>query len=152
MDTVARKQDRTLLIVIATVVALVVVALVVVFTRGGAAPLDESTPAGVVQRYTQAVVAGDQETARTYLTSERQEECESTDSGSVDGIRVTLASTQERESTADVEVTVTYTSGGGIFGTQEYGSDERFELVRDGSRWAIKTAPWQFVICMEDYQ
>ena len=64
MDTVTRKPDRTLLIVIATVVALVVVALVVVFTRGGAAPLDESTPAGVVQRYTQAVVAGDQEAAR----------------------------------------------------------------------------------------
>lgn len=151
MDTVARKPDRTLLIVIAAVVALVVVALIVVFTRGSE-PLDESTPAGTVQRYAEAVVAGDHEAARELLTSELRSDCNRTDNGPLDGIRVTLDSTVERGDTADVIVSVVYASGGGIFGPSEYSTEDRFVLVREGSRWAVETAPWQFTVCEEVYE
>ena len=55
--------------------ALVVVALVVVFTRGAPAPLDESTPEGVVQRYSAAVIEGDEATAITYLVPALGDDC-----------------------------------------------------------------------------
>ena len=54
-----RRSRITLIALIAGVVLVVVIALIAVFTRGGAAPLDEGTPEGVVQRYSQAVVEGD---------------------------------------------------------------------------------------------
>ena len=149
MDTDARRPDRTLLVVVATVVALVVIALVVVFTRGGAAPLDESTPAGVVQRYTEAVIAGDEESARGYLAAGVRDDCERLDPGPLDDVRVALESTTERGDTADVDVSVVTTSRGGLFGPAEYRSEESFGLVREGEVWAIETAPWQFAVCME---
>src|SRR5690606_32090176 len=109
MDASGR-PDRTLLIVLAAVAALVVVALLVVFTRGAPAPIDASTPAGVVQRYTEALLAGDEETARGYLVD--GDECERLESGPLDDVRVTLLSTTERESSADVDVSIVTTAGG----------------------------------------
>jgi len=152
MDTAARKPDRTLLIVIATVVALVVVALVVVFSRGASEPLDESTPAGVVQRYAEALLAGDVDAAKEHLTSELQSSCEPAEPGPLDDTRVVLESTTERGDTADVEVSMVYSSSGGLFGPSEYRSEERFRLVREGSRWAIESSPWQFTLCVESFE
>ncbi len=149
MASDVRRPDRTLLIVLGVVVALVVVALVVVFSRGGSEPLDESTPAGVVQRYTEAVIAGDRDAALAYLVDSVQQDCERIDPYQLDEVRITLASTTERDTTADVEVSVVTTSGGGLFGPSEYQSDEIFKLVREGSGWAILFAPWQFAICAE---
>lgn len=149
MDTDARRPDRTLFIVIAAVAALVVIALIVVFTRGGAAPLDESTPAGVVQRYTEAVIAGDEESARGYLAADVRDGCERLDPGPLDDVRVALEATTERGDTADVDVSVVTTSSGGLFGPSEYRSEESFGLVREAEGWVIDSAPWQFAVCME---
>ncbi|GAA3912737.1 hypothetical protein [Microbacterium invictum] len=149
MDTASGKPDRTLLIVIGVVAALVIIALIVVFTRGEPAPLDESTPEGVVQRYTAAVLDGDDEAALGYLVPEVADDCESTQPGLSDDVRVTLASTTERDDTADVTVTISESSGGGIFGTSEYQYDVEFTLVRTSSGWAIETTPWEFAICVE---
>ncbi|WP_405216090.1 hypothetical protein [Agrococcus sp. Ld7] len=143
MDASGR-PDRTLLIVLAAVAALVVVALLVVFTRGAPAPIDASTPAGVVQRYTEALLAGDEETARGHLVDG---ECERLESGPLDDVRVTLLSTTERERSADVDVSIVTTSGGGLLGPSEYREDASFGLVRADSGWQIETAPWQFAIC-----
>ena len=49
--------DRTLLAIMAAIAVIVIIALAVVFTRGEPAPLAESTPAGVTQRYAAAVIA-----------------------------------------------------------------------------------------------
>ncbi len=149
MDTVDRRPDRTLLIVVAAVAALVVIALIVVFTRGGAAPLDESTPAGVVQRYTEAVIAGDEEAARGYLAADVRDGCERLDPGALDDVRVTLESTIDRGDNADVDVSIVTTSSGGLFGPSEYRTEESFALVREGERWVIDSAPWQFAVCVE---
>lgn len=149
MDTTAGKPDRTLWVVIAVVAALVVVALIVVFSRGGSPPLDESTPAGVVQRYTAAVLDGDQEGAKEYLPASVARSCERTDPGTGDDIRATLASTDERDDRATVTVTISQPSGGGIFGPSEYQYDTEFELSREADRWVIDTAPWEFAICVE---
>ncbi|SFS02099.1 hypothetical protein SAMN04487783_0622 [Agrococcus baldri] len=148
MDTASGRPDRTVLVAIVAVVALVVVALVVVFTRGGAAPIDEAAPAGVVQRYTEAVIAGDEEAARAYLVQEVRDDCERIEAGMLDEMRVTLTSTTEREDTADVDVSIVTTSGG-LLGPSEYREDASFDLVREGSDWVIATTPWQFTICTQ---
>jgi len=148
-ETTAGKPDRTLIFVIATVAALVVIALIVVFTRGQGEPLDESTPAGVVQRYTQAVIAGDDETARGYLSSHIVAECTTAVPGPFDGMRVTLASTTEHGESADVGVVVSYSGGGGLFGQSGYQYDETFRLVRDDGAWRITATPWEFAVCSE---
>ena len=62
------RPDRTLLAIMVAIAVMVIVALAVVLTRGEPAPLAESTPAGVVQRYAAAVIAGDEASASAYLT------------------------------------------------------------------------------------
>lgn len=148
MDTASGRPDRTLLVAVIAVVALVVVALIVVFTRGGTAPIDEATPAGVVQRYAEAVIGGDEQAARGYLTEALRDDCERIESGTVDDVRVTLNATTEREDTADVDVSIVST-GGGLLGPSEYREEASFDLVREGADWRIETTPWQFTICMQ---
>lgn len=149
MDATAGRRDRTLWVVLAAVATLVVIALIVVFTRGAAAPLDEATPAGVVQRYAEAVIAGDERTAREYLVEEVRDDCERIGQGTLDDMRVTLVSTTERGDTADVDVSIVTSTGGGLFGPAEYREDASFDLVREGSDWVVETAPWQLAICMQ---
>lgn len=149
MEATSGRRDRTLLVVLIAIAALVVIALVVVFTRGAATPLDESTPAGVVQRYAEAVIAGDEQAARGYLVEEVREDCERLEPAGMENVRVTLAATTERGDTADVDVSIVTTSGGGLLGPSEYREDASFALVRAGSGWLIETAPWQFAVCSE---
>lgn len=139
---------RPLYIAVGVVAVLVVVALIVVFTRSGPVELDESTPEGVVQRYVEAIIAGDDETARGYLTPDLREQCDDIEPYERDNTRVTLAGTTERGDTATVEVMVTRTAGAGL-GATDYTSEERFQLERDGGDWVIDGTPWQFSICTE---
>lgn len=148
MDAAAARSDRTLLVVLIAIGALVVIALAVVFTRG-AEPLDASTPAGVVQRYTEDVIDGDEAAAREHLVAEARDGCERLEPGLVDDVRVTLVSTTERGDSADVEVSIVTSSGGGLLGPSEYREDATFGLVREASGWAIEAVPWQFAICVE---
>lgn len=147
--TSSGKPDRSLLIVLGIVAVLVVVALIVVFTRGAGAPLDASTPAGVVQRYAEAVIAGDEDAAREFLDPDLSADCLDAHQSDHTGKRVTLTGTKEHGDTADVSVTITATSGGGLLGPSEYQYDDTFQLRRAGDRWVITTASWDFTVCME---
>lgn len=149
MDGAPPRRDRALIAVIAAVAAIAVIALAVVLTRGAAEPLDGSTPAGVVQRYAEAVIAGDEDAARELLVAEVRDDCERVEPGVFDEVRVSLTGTTERESSADVDVTIVTASGGGLLGTSEYREEATFDLVRTGSGWEIETAPWQFAVCAE---
>src|SRR5688572_18880506 len=104
MDEPATKPDRTLIVILGVIGALVIVALIVVFTRGDAAPLDESTPEGVVQRYSAAVIEGDEEGAIGYLVPELGDPCRRMGLTDIDGLSVTHVSTTERDDSADVRV------------------------------------------------
>lgn len=143
-----RRPDRTLLAILAAIAVIVVVALIVVFTRGEPAPVDEATPAGVVQRYSAAVIAGDETAAAAYLTDAARDRC-STDMGrmTADNLRVTLVSTTERPESADVRVLITVSEGGGPFGSGEYQMEDDFDLVKAGDKWLIERAPWQLTVC-----
>ena len=143
-----RRPDRTLLAILAAIAVIVVVALSVVFTRGEPAPVDEATPAGVVQRYSAAVIAGDESAAAAYLTDAATNRC-STNMERMpgDNLRVTLVSTTERPASADVKVLITVSEGGGPFGSAEYQMEDDFDLVKTGDKWLIDRAPWQLMVC-----
>lgn len=146
-DAPAPKRDRTLIVILSVIGALVVIALIVVFTRGEPEQLDESTPAGVVQRYAAAVIEGDEEAAIAYLVPELADSCERIETGPVRDMRVTLVSTTEREDTADVRVLIVTSYDGGLFGSSEYEEEAVFDLVAHGDGWLIETAPWSLAVC-----
>ena len=149
MDAARPRPDRTLIVILAVIAALAVVALIVVFTRGEPAALDESTPEGVVQRYSAAVLEGDEATASEYLVPELADPCVPTGTGPSDDMRVTLASTTERDDTADVRVLITVTYEGGLLGSSDYEEEGEFDLVRADGDWLIESTPWQLAICSE---
>lgn len=141
---------RILLISLIGAVALVVViALVAVFVQRDPAQLDATTPEGVVQRYVQAVIAGDTDTAVSYLAPDVAAECELVPLDTQDR-RVTLtAPTTQRADSATVEVLIVTVYGSGPLGSDEYESEGAFDLVRTDDAWAIRTAPWEFAVCTE---
>ena len=142
------RPDRTLLAILAAIAVLVIVALIVVFTRGEPAPLDEATPSGVVQRYSAAVIAGDEAAATAYLSDSAKSGCiKEVPRMGTDNLRVTLVSTTERAATADVRVLITVSEGGGPFGSSEYQMEDAFDLVKAGDKWLIERAPWQLTVC-----
>jgi len=147
MDESAGKPHRMLIVILSVIGALVVVALIVVFTRGAPELLDESMPEGVVQRYSAAVIEGDEATAVEYLVPELGDPCTRIEPGPVDDMRVTLVSTTERDESADVEVLIVTSYDGGLFGSSEYEQQGVFDLVRDGDGWLIESTPWPLTIC-----
>lgn len=151
------KPDRTLLAILIVVGLLIVVAVVVVLARSGARELlDPSTPEGVVQRYAQAVIDGDDATAAGYIT-ERAQQCElysGYESGDAQ-LRLTLQSTDISGSNATVRVSVTTSYdgsyGGDPFSNSEYSYDAEFTLVSSGGSWLIKETPYEFLPCDASY-
>jgi len=147
MEPARPRPDRTLIVILAVIAALAIVALIVVFTRGEPEVLDESTPEGVVQRYSAAVIEGDEAAAIEYLVPELGDPCERIGTGPVDGMRVTLVSTTERDDSADVDVLIVTSYEGGLFGSSEYEEPGVFDLVKDDGEWLIESTPWQLTIC-----
>ncbi|CAH0257364.1 MULTISPECIES: hypothetical protein [unclassified Arthrobacter] len=141
------RPDRTLLAILVAIAVLVMVALTVVLTRGEPAPLAESTPAGVAQRYAAAAIAGDEAAAAAYLTPAARNKCSAEARPVARNLRVTLVSTTERPESADVRVLITVSEPGGPFGSAEYQVEDVFDLVRSGNGWLIDTAPWQLSVC-----
>ena len=140
------KPDRTLLAVLIVVGLLVVIALVVVLVRSTVREsLDPSTPEGVVQRYAQAVIDGDDATAAEYLTG-RSEDCGYYDS-EPGNLRLTFDSTKISGDEARVQVSISSSYGGDPFSSYEYSYDDEFRLVKSGGSWLIKSAPYEFLSC-----
>ena len=146
----AGQPDRVLLVILSIIGVLVVASLAAVFFRGQPEPLSEDTPAGVVQRYTAAVLDGDESTAEGYLAGQQGRPglpCGPADRPPADGLRVTLVSTTERADSADVRVAIAMSDGAGPFGSPVYETEDVFDLVKVGDKWLVQTAPWQLTIC-----
>jgi hypothetical protein len=145
--TATTRPNRILLIILGVIAALVILALVVVLGRGEPMQQDESTPAGIVQRYSAAVIDGDETGAMAYLTQEVRDQCERMEQfGATQGIAITLVSTKERSNSADVTVSIASASNG-PFGAQSSYEDV-FGLVKANGDWRIQSAPWQLTVCM----
>jgi hypothetical protein len=147
MNAAAGKPDRVLLVIVSLIALLVIVALAVVFTRGGPEVLDESTPQGVVQRYSTAVIDGDTATASSYLTEAARSLCRGFQEGGPPPTRVVLISTTERDSTALVRVSIVSSGSGGPFGPSEYEMEDRFSLAKTDGKWLVDQAPYQLLSC-----
>ena len=141
------RSSRTLIIILGAITALVILALAVVLTRGEPPQLDESTPAGVVQRYSAAVIAGDESAAADYLTDQVRAECSRFEQFGAGNLTVTLVSTKERSDSADVSVSIASSTGNGPFGAPESEYDDVFALVKTDGAWRIESAPWQLTVC-----
>ena len=146
-DAAAGKPNRILVIIGAFIAVLVVAALAVVLSRGEPVLLDESTPQGVVQRYSAAVIEGDEPAAAAYLTERTRTQCVEFQGASSGSLRVTLVSTTERASSADVRVLIVTSNGSGPFGNSEYETEDVFDLVKSDGKWLIDSAPWQLRAC-----
>lgn len=142
-----RRPDRILLALMGVVALLVVVALAVVFTRGEPAPLDQSSPAGVVQRYSRAVIDGDIPTAEQFLTSGARSRCYGSYSGEPRPARIVLISTTERTDSATVRVSIVQSPRGGPFGPSEYEMEDAFSLLKVNGQWMIDQAPYPLMAC-----
>lgn len=148
MGDAARKPDRILRVLVGVIGLLVVVALAVVFSRGGPEPLEEASPAGTVQRYSNAVIDGDTAAADAFLTAAARSQCRGTYSGEPRPSRVVLISTTERGDRATVRVSIVQSSqGGGPFGPSEYEMEDAFTLVKERGTWKIDQAPYPLTSC-----
>lgn len=143
---------RSLVILGIIVGVLVLVSLIVVFTRGEPDAFDESSPEGVVQRYSVAVLDGDEDAALEYLADEARVDCGTIAGTETDNLRVSLVSTETSDDGDSVEVTVSLgrDSSGGPFGGSGYEYEEKFVLERVDSEWRILTAPWELAFCRND--
>lgn len=141
-----QQPDRVLLGIVAAVVVLVAVALAVVFLRGEPQALDASSPAGVVQRYSRAVVDGDPATAETYLSPAARARCTGF-YGTAQASRVVLIGSTERADTATVRVSIVHTAPEGPFGPSEYAEEGVIVLVKSGDSWLIDDLPYSLQTC-----
>lgn len=148
MTTAPAPARRTLIVLLSVIAVLVIVSLVVVFTRGAPELLDESTPEGVVQRYSTAVLEGDESAAIGFLSPEAEDQCGTVESTVSDDVRVTLVSTDLRDDSATITVRITRHDGG-PFGS-EYGYEDTFRLLSSGDGWLVESAPWELMVCPTD--
>lgn len=146
MTDATRGSRITLIALVGGVVLVVVIALIAVFTRGDVAQLDPGTPEGVVQRYSQAVVDGDTQTALTYVVPEVADACVRR-SVSEEDTRITVLETTEHDRTAHVRVIIVTVYGTGPFGADEYEAESSFDLVKVGGDWLVEVAPWRLAVC-----
>ncbi|MEO7147415.1 MAG: hypothetical protein ABIW81_02635 [Terrimesophilobacter sp.] len=141
-----RERDKTLIVILAIIGAAVVIAIAVVFLRGAPETLDPTTPEGVVQAYSVAVLDQDRPSALSHLVPELAKDCVHTDAG-LDGLTMTLVSSTVRATSATVRVTLTTNSSKGPLGSSEYSNAESFTLQKVGNVWLIDTTPWRLTIC-----
>lgn len=143
----AAKPDRALVIVLVVIAALVLVALAAILVRGGPEELDPTSPEGVVQRYSAAVIAGDEPAAMALLSDRLVTDCEKMPFYPADGIRVTLLSTAERGESASVSVLIRISYGSSPFGSGETESRQAFQLVNEQGLWKIDVTPYELTVC-----
>ena len=95
-------------------------------------------------------VSRDEAAAVAYLDPGQDFSCEEFDAVAPErNVRVALVSTTERDTTADVVVSISHTNVGGPFGSAEYASEESFDLRLVEGKWLISDAPWPLVVCPE---
>ena len=145
MKQEAGRPDRTLIAIFSIIAAIVVIALVVVFTRGGPPDVDPTTPEGVVQSYSRAMVDSDFESARGLLASELLGDCDRADPNTIQGLRMTVISSTINDDKAVVRVSME--RGSGEFGGSGYTSEEAFTMVREGGMWKVVSTPWELTLC-----
>lgn len=147
-------SSRWLAGAITVILALIVLSVAVTFLmRPEATLLPEDTPEGIVQRYLQAIDAGDPQTAHSYLSTELQESCtyqyfrdsarwlDNTDLG------VALEDTVSIDGQVEVRVRITQYQGSSPFDSGEHSHTQWFTLEREDEAWRLVDPPWPSGYC-----
>lgn len=143
------RAGLVLAIAVALLVLLAVVAGVLAATRP-APQLTAGSPEATVQDYLQHVHAHELEDAAALLSAESGCTVTHLEDAYVDrGARIVLRDTRVEGDTARVRVDLVHDEGG-LFGGGGWTSEETFELVRDGDRWAVSGTPWPMGFCGAD--
>lgn len=140
-------MNRLLAVFVGAVVVLAVVAGLVVANRATPA-LDTRTPAGVVQEYLKAVIAGDYPAAAELLSPSSG--CHVSDLAAANApgsARIVLDHTAVEGDHAVVTVNVTEVSEDGPFGSSGSTHTERITVQREGGPWKITGSPWLLSSC-----
>lgn len=143
------QPNRVLLVVVALVAVAAVVAGVILATRHEPR-YDRGTPAGVVQAYLAAVIAGDNQEAAGFLASDGP--CDLVDldrAQAPEDVRVVLRGIEVHAATARVEVEMA-TSPGDVLGGSEQVERHTFQLTRPDQAWLITGMPWPMYECPEE--
>lgn len=148
--SVSRPAGSTILVAAGIfLVAAIAIAALIATTRD-APVLEEGSPEAVVQSYVDAMIDRNEAAAHEYLSAEVREECSVRDlrdnAETSDDVRVALRSVTVDGDEAEVEVTITEGSGGGLFGGG-YSYRETFTLTRSGDTWEISRRPWPIYFC-----
>lgn len=153
------RGDRFLVAIVVGAVALIVVGLAIVLGAGTPAPrlaADPSSPVGVVQRYVEALRAGDVDGARALLTTAARSEVERNRDAFAPrflpsrsaGRRILLEPISESADRAEVRATVsTFNGQGGLLDAGTFHQEVLVRLVRENGQWRISQPiePYPFV-------
>ena len=138
---------RVLAVLVGATAVLAVIAGVVVAHRPTAV-IDPAEPAGVVQTYLKAVIAGDYSEAARHLSP--RSGCDATDLATAylpAPVRVVLVRSVVDGDVAVVTVDVTEGSADDLLGSTGYTHTERLTLERAGGSWTILSSPWLLSSC-----
>lgn len=141
----SRNPNRILAVVIGLVIVIVAIVTVLSTTKS-AVVIDRSTPAGSVQVYLKAMLAGRNAEAATMLSPESVCKIDDIDRAYVVGTsRVLLVGSTAEGSNAEVRVRVEIPSGSpfGDFVTE----DHTFRLSNSSGSWLLTGIPWPLFDC-----
>ena len=148
------KNDKFLIGIIAGIGLLVVVAIIMVLTRGqGEDYIADDAPAGVVHNYFLALQRKDYDRAYSYLADDLQSkpdldkfirDMDSQRYGSSEA-SLQMGETRLDDERSQVDVSITTYSGGGIFDSGSYSSQETAHLRLDAEgKWKLISFPYPY--------
>jgi hypothetical protein len=136
--------DRKLALVIGGAVLLVAIGLAALSLaeRRQPALAPASTPQGVVERFYQALYNGDYRTAHGYFSADTQRrvavgELQQSLQYELNDSQIRIGTVKVNVGSATVQVIITHFVSGGLFGTNEWESENEILLVQEGDEWKI---------------
>ncbi len=129
---------------IGVVAAILAITAGIVFNASGPAEYDAGTPEATVQKYVQAVLDEDFDSADSLLTAAAVKQCKDSYFQSQDVQRVRISDSRTSSDEATIEVDITQQNRDDPF-AGEYSVTDRFLLERDGADWKISSVPW--ILC-----
>ncbi len=149
-------MERAWTIAAGAVIGLLLIASIVVSLLRGETEFDSGSPQAVVQQYIRALAEEDFDAARSLWSPDLREHCSLetfvTDSrydvDRMDEARYTLGAVRTVGETASVEIEITHTSGGGIFGPSEYSRTGHYSLRSYDEGWLVTSHTTPRIECV----
>jgi hypothetical protein len=144
-----RRIDPALAAIVVGAIVLIIAGLVAIPLASRRAPdlAPETAPEGVVQRFYQAVYAGDYTAAHGYLAAETRAQLPELElqqqlAGQLRQSQARVAQTTTGADSTTVQVVITHFQPGGLFDSSEWTEQVDVVLKREGDSWKIVSGPF----------